>query len=178
MTEPGKLKDMLILKKQLQKQKNVVDTEIDKIRVKKRKVHDELMCLKSQWKTALSKSRDLGKKLDDVSNNIRKKRKDGRRGFRMSGLSIDISNALDQTICDFLNLSCDKSISRIDVMKAIFAYIRLHNLYLEGDKRYIDLTKNTEYLTKLLNTFGIDEGDEKKFRIQRFRSYLERFVNI
>lgn len=178
MTEPGKLKDMLILKKQLQKQKNVVDTEIDKIRVKKRKVHDELMCLKSQWKTALSKSRDLGKKLDDVSNNIRKKRKDGRRGFRMSGLSIDISNALDQTICNFLNLSCDKSISRIDVMKAIFAYIRLHNLYLEGDKRYIDLTKNTEYLTKLLNTFGIDEGNEKKFRIQRFRSYLERFVNI
>ena len=178
MTEPGKLKDMLILKKQLQKQKNVVDTEIDKIRVKKRKVHDELMCLKSQWKTALSKSRDLGKKLDDVSNNIRKKRKDGRRVFRMSGLSIDISNALDQTICNFLNLSCDKSISRIDVMKAIFAYIRLHNLYLEGDKRYIDLTKNTEYLTKLLNTFGIDEGDEKKFRIQRFRSYLERFVNI
>tara|TARA_B100000700_G_C14667055_1_gene679020 strand:+ start:180 stop:713 length:534 start_codon:yes stop_codon:yes gene_type:complete len=177
MTEPGKLKDMLILKKQLQKQKNVVDSEIDKIRIKKRMVHDELMCLKSQWKTALNKSRDLGKKLDDVSNNIRKKRKDGRRGFRMSGLSIDISGSLDPSICKFLNLSTDKSISRIDVMKAIFTYIREYELYLEGDKRYIDLTKETEYLDKLLNTFGIEKNEEK-FRIQRFRSYLERFVNI
>ena len=31
-------------------------------------------------------------------------------------------------------------------MKAIFAYIRSHDLYLEGDKRYIDLTKHNEYL--------------------------------
>lgn len=177
MTEHGKLKDMLILKKILQKQKNAVDSEIDKIRVKKRKVHDELMLLKSQWKTALNKSRDIGQKLDDVSNNIRKKRKDGRRGFRMSGLSIDISGVLDPTICEFLNLSVDKSISRIDVMKAVFAYIRLHDLYLEGDKRYIDLTNPTQPLEDLLNVFGIDD-DGDKFRIQRFRSYIERFVNI
>ena len=135
------------------------------------------MCLKSQWKTALNNSRDLGKRLDDISNNIRKKRKDGRRGFRMSGLSIDISGVLDPSICKFLNLSADKSISRIDVMKAIFAYIRSHDLYLEGDKRYIDLTKHNEYLDNLLNIFGIEDDDEK-FRIQRFRSYLERFVNI
>ena len=177
MTEPGKLKDMLILKKLLQKQKNAVDTEINQIRVKKRKVHDELMLLKSQWKTALNKSRDIGQKLDDVSNNIRKKRKDGRRGFRMSGLSIDISGVLDPTICKFLNLSVDKSISRIDIMKAVFAYIRLHDLYLEGDKRYIDLTNPTQPLEDLLNVFGIDD-DGDKFRIQRFRSYIERFVNI
>ncbi len=177
MTEPGKLKDMLILKKKLQKQKSVVNSEIDEIRIKKRLVHDELISLKSKWKIALNKSREIGKKLDDVSSNIKQKRKDGRRGFRMSGLSIDVSNVLDSSIHNFLKLPTDKPVSRIDIMKVIFTYIRENKLYLEGDKRYIDLNNKSSKLTELLNIFGIEKNCEK-FRIQRFRSYLEKFINI
>ena len=67
---------------------------------------------------------------------ILKKRADGKRGFRMSGLSINIRLALDMKIIQFFGLEDESDISRIKIMKCIFSYIREHDLYKEGDKRF------------------------------------------
>ena len=172
-----KLKDMVTLKKKLLKDKRVLDKEIDALRVKKRKVHDELLSLKEEWKDRLQSSKKLQSKIDTLSSNIREKRANGKRGFRMSGLSIDISKQLDKNIINFFGINVDDGVSRVDIMKYIFSYIRKYDLYVDGDKRYICLKNRTEEVQKLLDIFSIETEDEC-FRIQRFRSYLEKHINI
>ena len=61
-------------------------------------------------------------------------------------------------------------------MKSIFEYIRTHELYKDGDRRFIDLKSSSPYLKPIIDLFDMNiEGDA--FRIQRFRSYLENFIN-
>lgn len=171
-----KLKDMITQKRTLLDAKRVLDTEINNIRVEKKKLHDELLALKGNWKLCLNKSKDLQLQIDTLSTDIKMKRANGKRGFRLSGLSIDIRNNLDTKIIDFFKLNKEEPISRILVMKSIFEYIRTHELYKDGDRRFIDLNSSSPYLKPIIDLFDMDiEGDA--FRIQRFRSYLENFIN-
>ena len=62
------------------------------------------------------------------------------------------------------------------IMKSIFSYIRTHELYKEGDRRFIDLTSSNPRLQELTGIFNMTTEGEA-FRIQRFRSYLENFIN-
>ena len=172
-----KLKDMLTMKKGLLKERNKINEELNNIREKKRIVHEELLSLKKEWKHTLINSNQVQKQIDDLSKQIKKRRADGKRGFRMSGLSINIRDSLDTKIINFFNLEDDENISRIKIMKCIFNYIRMHNLYKKGDKRFIDLDMNNNKIKELIEVFGIKE-EANEFRIQRFRSYLESFIKI
>tara|TARA_B100000131_G_scaffold313365_1_gene348635 strand:+ start:405 stop:935 length:531 start_codon:yes stop_codon:yes gene_type:complete len=172
-----KLKEMLTMKKGLLKKRNKLNSELDIIREKKRVLHEELLSLKKDWKETLKNSNTIQKEIDNLSIYIKKKRADGKRGFRMSGLSINIREALDMKIIQFFGLEDESDISRIKIMKCIFNYIREHDLYKEGDKRFIALNYKNSKINDIVNLFGIKEdGDE--FRIQRFRSYLETFIKI
>ena len=172
-----KLKDMLTKKKGLLKKRNKLNKELDVIREKKRVLHEELLSLKKDWKKTLKNTNDIQEEIDNLSVYIKKKRADGKRGFRMSGLSINIREGLDKKIIQFFNLENDGEISRIKIMKCIFNYIREHNLYKEGDKRFITLDYKNSKVNDIVQLFGIkEEGCE--FRIQRFRSYLETFIKI
>tara|TARA_B100000085_G_scaffold248082_1_gene242887 strand:+ start:287 stop:817 length:531 start_codon:yes stop_codon:yes gene_type:complete len=172
-----KLNEMITMKKGLLKERNKLKEELDNIREKKRIVHEELMSLKKDWKQTLQNSNKIQKEIDHLSKNIKKKRADGKRGFRMSGLSINIRKNLDNKIIKFFNLEGEGDISRIKVMKCIFNYIRIYNLYKEGDKRFISLDMNNDKIKEIIEVFGVKE-DSNKFRIQRFRSYLENFITI
>lgn len=175
--KPTKLKDMLALKKKLLKDKHVLDKEIESIRDKKKMVHAELILLKNNWKDLLSSSKILQVELDDLTSDIKKKKEDGKRGFRMSGLSINIKDKLNEKILIFFNLQNNDKVSRVIIMKQIFKYIKDNNLYKDGDKRFVDFTKSSTKLDELLKLFDIEKKTEC-FRIQKFRSYLEKFINI
>ena len=125
----------------------------------------------------LYSSKNLQTEIDDLSGYIKKKKANGKRGFRMSGLSINIKDKLDEKILNFFNLQNTELVSRVIIMKQIFQYIKDNNLYKDGDKRFVDTSKTSDKLDKLLEIFDINKG-EKCFRIQKFRSYLEKFINI
>ena len=126
------------------------------------------------WKINLTKSQDIDEKISEITNQPKEKKTKGKRGFRLSGLSIDIKNALNQKIIDFFNLHDSQVITRIMVMKKLFEYIENNNLHTKGDRRYLDLEKNVD---ELLNVYQINKTDhDTKIRIQKFRFYLEKNI--
>ena len=165
------------MKKGLLKKRNKLNKDLDIIREKKRSLHEELMALKKDWKDTLKNSNAVQDEIDNLSMYIKKKRVEGKRGFRMSGLSINIREKLDTKIIEFFNLENETDISRIKVMKCIFNYIREHDLYKKGDKRFITLDYKNNKVVDLIKLFNLKE-DGCKFRIQRFRSYLETYIKI
>ena len=175
MVNLNKLKDIVGHKRTLLEKKRLLDEEIEDIRIKK-KLHQELIALKGNWKGCLKKAKDLQIETDEISTNIKLKKSNGKRGFRMSGLSIDIRENLDSKIINFFKLDVDKPISRIMIMKSIFNYIRTHELYKEGDRRFIDLTSSNPRLQELTGIFNMTTEGEA-FRNTTFRSYLENFIN-
>ena len=178
ISKPKKLKDILQLKRQYIKEKNLIDNEIETIRDKKKFVQDELIELKHLWKLQLLKSKTIQKKIYSLSKYIKKKKQNGKRGFRMSGLSIDIRDKLDQSIIDFFSLDETEEISRVIIMKNLFHYIKTHNIYMENDKRFIDLQKG-EHLDALLNLFQVDKTQyNNQMRIQKFRHYIEKILKV
>ena len=169
-----KIKDLKVTKKKLLKEKKEVAKTLEIIRDEKKALQKKIKIQKDLWKINLTKSQEIDDKISEISKLLKEKKTKGKRGFRLSGLSIDIKNALNQKIIDFFNLHDSKVITRIMVMKNLFEYIEKNNLHTEGDRRYLDLEKNVD---ELLNVYQINKNDhDTKLRIQKFRFYLEKNI--
>ena len=169
-----KIKELKYLKKQLITEKNELKKNLETIRSEKKILQKKLDEMKVLWKTNLEKAQQLDIKILELNKKLKEKKFKGKRGFRLSGLSIDIKSKLDKNIIDFFNLSDEEKITRILVMKKLFNYIENNNLHIDGDKRYLDTNKN---VADLLNVYKINNEDyDNKIRIQKFRYYLEQNI--
>ena len=176
MSADLKIKELKKIKKNLLNEKKSLNTILENIRENKKSLQKQLSEQKKSWKDNLTKYQEIETKIVDISKILKDKKVKGKRGFKLSGLSIDIKNKLEPDIIEFFNLNTDDKITRIMVMKQLFNYIETNSLHIDGDKRYLDLNKDVE---DLLNIYKIDRNNhpDNKIRVQKFRFYLENKIN-
>ena len=176
MSADLKIKELKKIKKNLLNEKKSLNVILENIRENKKSLQKQLSEQRNLWKDNLTKFKDIENKILDNSKILKDKKVKGKRGFKLSGLSIDIKNNLESDIIEFFNLNTNDKITRIMVMKQLFNYIETNCLHIDGDKRYLDLNKDVENLLKIYN---IDKNNhpDNKIRIQKFRFYLENKIN-
>ena len=173
--QPEKIKELKQQKRKLISRKNVLKKMINDIRKEKKELQKQLEEQKKMWKIALEESQIVEKQLSELSQKIKDKKTKGKRGFRMSGLSINIKEKLNKNLIEFYNLESLDNITRVIMMKQLFQYIESHDLYTENDRRYIDINKDVD---ELLNAYQINKDElDDNIRVQKFRFYLEQNID-
>lgn len=172
----NKIKNLVKIKKDYITKKKQLSSKILEYKQKKELLLKELKTINIEWKKNVEEKNILINEINKLNIVLKQKRKNGKRGKCMSGLTVNIKNRIPEEIQVFFNFITHDKITRVDFMKAIQKYISDNNLYVPEDKRYILLESNSDTLYSLLNIMKIEVYEEKVLRIQKFRTYIEKIL--
>ena len=171
----NKIKNLISFKKNYIQKKKSLTKEILEYKKQKNKLLEELKEINNKLKKSIEDKNILTIKINNLNIILKQKKKKGKRGKCLSGLTVNIKSRIPQNIQDFFNITEQPTITRVMMMKSIQQYITENNLYIENDKRYVSLENKPIKLDNLMNIMKVDIN-ESKFRIQRFRTYIEKIL--
>ena len=172
----NKIKNLVIIKKDFIAKKKKLNDDIIEYKQKKQLLIEELQTINSEWKKKVEEKNVLISEINKLNIILKKKRKNGKRGKCMSGLTVNIKHRIPEEIQVFFNFITKETVTRVDFMKSIQNYISENNLSIENDKRYISLKNNSDKLHNLLSIMKIEINNENQLRIQKFRTYIEKIL--
>lgn len=172
----NKIKNLVKIKKDYISKKKQLSTEILEYKQKKEMLLKQLKTVNVEWKKTVENKKLLINEINKLNLVLKQKRKDGKRGKCMSGLTVNIKHRIPEEIQVFFNFITLDKITRVDFMKAIQNYISENNLSIAEDKRYISLENKSEKLHNLLFIMKVEIVNQKKLRIQKFRTYIEKIL--
>ena len=172
----NKIKNLVIIKKDFIAKKKKLNDDIVEYKQKKQLLIEELQTINSEWKKKVEEKNLLTSEINKLNSILKKKRKNGKRGKCMSGLTVNIKHRIPENIQVFFNFVKKEKVTRVDFMKSIQNYISENNLSIPDDKRYISLENKSDKLHNLLSTMKIEINTESKLRIQKFRTYIEKIL--
>ena len=172
----NKIKNLVIIKKDFIAKKKKLNDDIVEYKQKKQLLIEELQTINSEWKKKVEEKNVLTSEINKLNSILKKKRKNGKRGKCMSGLTVNIKHRIPENIQVFFNFVKKEKVTRVDFMKSIQNYISENNLSIPDDKRYISLENKSDKLHNLLSTMKIEINTESKLRIQKFRTYIEKIL--
>ena len=116
------------------------------------------------------KIKKKNKKLQKILNKKNKKNKN------LSKKGITKKKIVPKKICDFFNLNSDVLMSRIEVTKKIYKYIKENNLKYNKDKRIILPDKKLRNLFELeeITNKDLDINDKTILTVYTLQTYIKK----